>query len=831
MARWRFRRRGTHRSRLVAATMLALAPAVVWAEVPEDCLQDADNTLKITACTSTAFRADAAEDRAEALFQRSRAYVAADRPLDALDDLRDAIGFRGDVARYWVSAAYVLGGLGDSRAAEAYLKRADQLEPGLVDVPLTRAKIQMMDKDFTGADRSADEALALDPGNLDAMRIKGFAAQSRGDFEASLEQFIEVKRRDPDSALASLDLGGAYYMLDDLDQAEKYLLEAISRDAKLASAHNLLGQVRLHQDRPAEALDAIQTAIALNPSSPAYHVALGRAWTALEEPDKARAVFDEAIRIDPGIADATVERAMRSFRNGHEDRALEAFAIALLIAPRNAYILKQRAEMYAEEGKFDAAIADLTRVIEFEREKQTVGHSAWVYEWRAKMYLRADEAEAAAADYRTALGLYAKSLKPMYAVEYGTALRENGAKAAALEFFEAALSVNPNNAEALVQRGLLLDEAGRWDEAIRDYRRATEILPAAISDKLRSRADALLDAGQAERALVLITLVAEASPEDSETQEDLADFYRKTQDYPRALEIYDRALALDPENRTAWRYRGDTLRLMSDLEAAVADYTTAIQVDPEYKQAFVRRGNALQELGDCQAALADFDRAIEIDAEYDLAYRERADCKSALGAYDAAIADYTRALEIDPEYLGALDGRRNAFYATRQYEAALQDAQRHDQISPDDARNIFSRGRIHRMMGNVKLAVSDLSSASEAGQPYAALYLYLTEYPENPAAADNLRRHAALLQSGEWPQPIMTYLLGELDIDQLAALARNDGELCEAKFYAASNLLLGSEIDKAIPLLREAARLCPVDFMEYDDARAELLRLGVELPQ
>jgi lipoprotein NlpI len=135
------------------------------------------------------------------------------------------------------------------------------------------------------------------------------------------------------------------------------------------------------------------------------------------------------------------------------------------------------------------------------------------------------------------------------------------------------------------------------------------------------------------------------------------------------------------------------------------------------------------------------------------------------------------------------------------------------------------------MLGDASSAVADFRRARDLGRRHAFLYLFLTQWPIDPdGAVSELREHAASLTDGAWPQPVMAHLLGELSLDGLTVLAADAGELCEAKFYAGSWLLLHDQPVQARLQFHEAMAVCPHDFIEYVDAGEALERLGETEP-
>jgi tetratricopeptide (TPR) repeat protein len=60
-------------------------------------------------------------------------------------------------------------------------------------------------------------------------------------------------------------------------------------------------------------------------------------------------------------------------------------------------------------------------------------------------------------------------------------------------------------------------------------------------------------------------------------------------DYSKAMEDYEKAVAMDPKNPVYINRRGYTYALLNDYTQAVKDYTKAIELEPKYEEAYSNR--------------------------------------------------------------------------------------------------------------------------------------------------------------------------------------------------------------------------------------------------
>src|SRR5260370_30574049 len=63
-----------------------------------------------------------------------------------------------------------------------------------------------------------------------------------------------------------------------------------------------------------------------------------------------------------------------------------------------------------------------------------------------------------------------------------------------------------------------------------------------------------------------------------------------TQDFQRAIQLYDQAIALDPAHAEAYYKRGNALKNLGQFDAAITSYNQAIERRPDYAFAYCNRG-------------------------------------------------------------------------------------------------------------------------------------------------------------------------------------------------------------------------------------------------
>lgn len=190
----------------------------------------------------------------------------------------------------------------------------------------------------------------------------------------------------------------------------------------------------------------------------------------------------------------------------------------------------------------------------------------------------------------------------------------------------------------------------------------------------------------------------------------------------RAVEYYERAIALEPSYALAWSGIADALYaspINSDepplnlLVRARDAATRAVQAEPELAEAQTSRGNVNFMLEwDWTAAEAAFKRAIALDPGYALAHRNLGHVLSQTGRHSEARAALQRAREVDPLYAMNHAISSQVAFQARDYPAALEHARQTIIVDPDFWIGYMQLGQVYEQLGEADLALEALANAA-----------------------------------------------------------------------------------------------------------------------
>ena len=132
--------------------------------------------------------------------------------------------------------------------------------------------------------------------------------------------------------------------------------------------------------------------------------------------------------------------------------------------------------------------------------------------------------------------------------------------------------------------------------------------------------------------------------------------YRLKGEYDHALQDYEQAIRLNPDNANAFNNRGIIYRIKGDYDHAIADYGEAIWLkNSDFPAAFYNRALAYDDKGEYDRALTDFDVVMRFDEKNALALYARGLTLLKKGDAAAGKADIAAAKAINPNIAELFD--------------------------------------------------------------------------------------------------------------------------------------------------------------------------------
>jgi tetratricopeptide (TPR) repeat protein len=306
----------------------------------------------------------------------------------------------------------------------------------------------------------------------------------KGNLDAAVAAFSEAVRLDPKFGLAHASLAETCWRLYGETREPAWMTRAIDSsttalrlDPGEPEVRYTLGVVLAGGGRLAEAAEELRHALALRPNYDEARRQLGQLLARQGRIDEAVVEFGRAIALRPGYWGHYNDLGLALFGAGRYLEAARAFEQLTKLQPDNYYGFQQLGTVYQTLGDDERALANYERSIAIRPSAGAVSNMGTIYYTRG-------EYERAVESYRTAIEL--RPNDPDFHRNLGDAYRRLGRRDAlaayrkAVDLTEAALKVNPADAETVASLGVLIAKAGDVAAAQRRIEQALALAPDDI---------------------------------------------------------------------------------------------------------------------------------------------------------------------------------------------------------------------------------------------------------------------------------------------------------------------------------------------------------------
>lgn len=280
-------------------------------------------------------------------------------------------------------------------------------------------------------------------------------------------------------------------------------------------------------------------------------------------------------------------------------------------------------------------------------------------------------------------------------------------------------------------------------------------------------------------------------------------------------------------------------------DLAIQAFDSAIALRPDDSDAFNSRGNAYASKKDLDRAIQDYDSATKLRPQQPFAYKNRGTAYAAKDEVDRAIQDFDKAISLKPDFAGAYNGRGFALQRKGEYERAIKDFDKSIELAPGSAAAFRNRANLHFILGHFAASASDLEKALQfyetegtLSDPYneTAAYAVVWHHTAKLRLGQNdsaeFASRAVRIDSVSWPRPVVSFFTGRMTADQLVANTasaeerlRND-QRCGAEFFAGQAAMARKQTAEARKRFEATKQFCSKRYVEHMVAEAELGRMG-----
>src|SRR5487761_67238 len=335
----------------------------------------------------------------------------------------------------------------------------------------------------------------------------------------------------------------------------------------------------------------------------------------------------------------------------------------------------------------------------------------------------------------------------------GVAALERGNLSAAQADFQESLRTDPKQSASRIALAEIAVHQGKPQEAQRLLQSALSVAPrdaeahAAWGRYLFHSTKQYTKAAQAFLAAIRL------NPNSVPYQIELGDVYMTGLHQPKlAIEHYQAAVHIDPQNATAHYALANALAAAGDLKGAVSEYGEVSRLVPRSPLPHMALGDIQAVQGDRAGALKEYNAALQLSPKLATAYLKIGMIDQLDHRTPGAMRAYQPAVGLDPKLAVAYNNM--AFLAVEQkvnVNQALGWAQKAAELAPKSSQVLDTLGWVYHSRGQSSQALPALEQATAISPKDPQILYHLgVVYTDNrqPEKATQTLREALALKTG-----------------------------------------------------------------------------------
>ena len=197
----------------------------------------------------------------------------------------------------------------------------------------------------------------------------------------------------------------------------------------------------------------------------------------------------------------------------------------------------------------------------------------------------------------------------------------------------------------------------------------------------------------------------------------------------KAINIYNRAIQIDPRYLPAWNNRATAFFKIGEDDRALSDLGNAEKLNRQYSvktqspDVYINRSAIYLKYRLYDNALANIEKALRAGLSNKVVLNNHGMAMVGKGRWKSALRDYNKTLKLDPQYAPAYNNRGVLFFYANNFKQAIKDFTRALNIEPNNAAFYYNRGLAYYANGEAFKALADLQKSEKLGYKPAAKIL------------------------------------------------------------------------------------------------------------
>jgi tetratricopeptide (TPR) repeat protein len=525
---------------------------------------------------------------------------------------------------------------GDLLPGAQMLARARDLQPTNTAVRLKLGSLLLLGGNPKEARQEAEAVLKQVPADPEGIVLLANSAANTNEVAATRQRLEALLPTHGQLAAIPLGLGILSQKMGDLPAAEQSFEQAVKLDPKSSKNNFALANICFGRGETNKAEIHYKAAVDAAPEKSIERLGYAEFLTRTGRVPEAKTLLEQTVAKAPDFAGAWNALTQISFAENNADKASEYIGKVLAVDPNNHDALLNHARVTLSKRDFKAAITEIQKLTDkFPRDSQS--------------------------QYQLAL-----------------AQLGNNENIPALASLDKAISLNPNNIDAVLLRCRIQISKGDLDNAIPELNRIVRRYPQI------AQAHYLLAAGYRQRranddAIAVYENMTKLFPKDPQPFQLLGSIYAQAKNEAAARQAYEKALKINSDFLPAIDDLIELDILAKQYDAAfkrVAGYIEKYPTKPMPRLLQAKVYFAQQKNAEAETSVK---KAIELDPEFYIAHRTLADFYVRSKQTDQAISTLQAMIQKNSKDVASLvqlgmlyESKDDYKQAQQTYEAVLK---------------------------------------------------------------------------------------------------------------------------------------------------------------
>lgn len=611
---------------------------------------------------------------------------------DAIEKLKKAISLSGNDSLLYTKLAGIYSDIGEyEKALEAYSK-----------------------------------VIELKPDDAFVYISVGSIYETQGKYKEAIAAYNKAMQIFPEYKYNYLNIANVQYKMQDYKSAMTTYNRFLEIYPQHWEARESLAAVYLSQNMPEKAVAEYTALYNKNTSNFKDYANYGIALVKTGDYSKGSEILEKAVELDPDNTSCHISLALAYQELDNNDLALEQYAIVFKQLPNLHSIRLDYANLLADMNKNTEALE------QFKLYAEHYPNDARAYKNMAIVYKRTNDIDSAITNFEKALTYKASDMD--IKKDLASCYHAKKDYISALKYYDEVLKAKPDDIDVKTNKAFALHALEQYDDAIALYEDVLTVkdnptVKSNLTKAIVAEGFVCLNAKNFSKASEYFQKAVSKNSADDYAYYGLAKAYRGLELNEKAGEMYEKAIALNPDKALYSSEYGDFISALYSSQVNVSD--TAVEELPDI---------ALNDNGEIRTTQPlDLKKNKDLIALGDENYRKK--------DFDIAVQNYQAALNINPSDEVTLLKIGNIYKMKNDNRGAADFYKRAIVVKPDYADGWFNLGLVYANEKNMPEAKKSFNKVIEINPEYAYAYYALAIAAETEDnKTDALKYYKAFLQ-------------------------------------------------------------------------------------